>query len=184
MRGNAPYRQRAEIGGGVEHDDGLSPLVRALLMAKAAAVAGLVTAGLGLRPLDVALWTVLSGVAVLGLLALIPLLRRPPLPLGPREDVVVVLPDRSAATSSVPDPAVQARSAAVDLAREALVAARQRAADLDELVSLAEVLHEATLDLARATLSAGGWVEPALRHELTLRDRGPMAPVEPPLRQG
>ena len=168
----------------MEHDGGLSTLVRALLVGKAAAVAALVTAGLGLRPLDVALWAVLTGVAVLGLLALIPLLRRPALPLRPREDVVVVLPDRSAATSSVPDPAVQARSAAVDLAREALIAARQRGADLDELVALAEALHEAALDLARATLSAGGWVEPGLRHELTLRDREPMAPAEPPVRQG
>lgn len=154
----------------MQQDGGLSLPVRALLVGKAATVAGLVTAAQGLRPLDVALWTVLTGVAALGLLALVPLLRRP-LPLEDREPTVVVLPDRSAATSGVPDPAVQARTAAVDLAREALLAARQRGAELDELVALAQDLHEATLDLARATLSAGGWVEPALRHELTLRDR-------------
>ena len=161
----------------MEHDGVLSPVVRSLLVAKASLVAALVAHGLGMRPLDVALWTVLAGVAAVGLLALVPLLRRPMPPVR-RAPAGVVVPDRSAATSGVPDPAVQARAVAVDLAREALLEARQRGASVDELLALAQAVHEVTLDLARATLSAGGWVEPALRHELALRDREVVLPAE------
>lgn len=168
----------------MEQGRALPPAVRLLLVAKAAAVAGLVTHGLGLRPLDVALWAVLSGLAVVAVMGLVPLIgsRRQPVVRPP---AVVVLPDRSAATTHVPDPAVQARAAAVELAREAVLDARQRGADLDELLVLAAQLHEATLDLARATLSAGGWVDPALRDELELRGRSARpAEQEQPTRQG
>lgn len=154
----------------MEQHHPLSPAVRALLVLKAGAVAALVCYGIGLRPLDVALWAVLSGLAVVAALALLPLLLPRPEPAR-RAPAQAVLPERSAATTHVPDPAVQAREVVVELAREAVLEARLRGASLDELVVLAQALHEATLDLARATLSAGGWVEPALRHELALRDR-------------
>ena len=167
----------------MEQESRLSPVVRVLLVAKAAAVAGLVAHGQDLRPLDVALWTVLAGLAVVALLTALPLLRHR-LEVAKREPAVIVLPERSAATTSVPDPAVQARAVAVDAAREAVLEARQRGADMEELVALAEALHEATLDLARATQSAGGYVEPALRHELALRERAAAAEAQQPTSQG
>jgi hypothetical protein len=163
----------------VEQRSPLSPAVRLLLVAKAAAVAALVTLGLGLRPLDVVLWGVLAGLCVVALLALVPLVRSRAQPVV-RLPTVVVLPDRSAATTGVADPAVQARTADLDLARQALLDARQRGAALEDLLALAAQLHEATLELARARTSAGGWVEPALRDELALRDQLSPAAAEQP----
>jgi hypothetical protein len=167
----------------VEQGSPLSSAVCLLLVVKAAAVAGLVTLGLGLRPLEVALWGVLAGLSVVALLTLVPLIRSRAQPVV-RLPAVVVLPDRSAATTSVPDPAVQARATDVELARQALLDARQRGAALEDLLAFAAQLHEATLDLARATLSAGGWVDPALRDELALRDRLSPADAEQPTTRG
>lgn len=168
----------------MEQDTAVSPAVRALLVGKAGVLAGLVAYGLGLRALDVALWTVLSGLAVLTLLSVLPMLQQR-VETAARPPGAVVLPERSAATSGVPDPAVQARAALVDAAREAVLEARGRGAEMDELLALAEDLHEATLDLARATLSAGGYVEATLRHELALRDRASLGVETPrPVRLG
>ena len=162
----------------MEQDSRLSPAVRLLLIAKAALIAGVIAHVSGLRPLDVTMWAVLGGIGTAVLLSLAVPARRS-LPAWPKAPAVVVLPDRSAAAASTPDPAVQARAVVVDAARAALLEARQRGAALPELLALADALHEADLDLARATFSAGGWVDPDLRHELALRDRGGM-PVESP----
>ena len=162
----------------MEQDSRLSPAVRRLLISTAALIAGAVAHVSGLRPLDVTMWTVLGGIGTAVLLSLaMPARRR--LPATPKAPAVVVLPDRSAAAAGTPDPAVQARAVVVDAARAALLDARQRGAALPELLALAEALHEADLDLARATLSAGGWVDPELRHELALRDRSAV-PAESP----
>ena len=162
----------------MEQDSRLSPAVRLLLIANAALIAGLVAHVSGLRLLDATMWAVLGGIGTAVLLSLAAPARRR-LPASPQAPAAVVLPDRSAAAASSPDPAVQARAVVVDAARAALLEARQRGAELPELLALADALHEADLDLARATLSAGGWVDPDLRHELALRDRGGM-PAEAP----
>lgn len=161
----------------MEQDSRLSPAVRLLLIAKAGLIAGVVAHVSELRPLDVAMWAVLGGIGAAVLLSLaVPSRRRVPVAPPP---AVVVLPDRSAAAASTPDPAVQARAVVVDDARAALLEARQRGADLAELLELADALHEADLDLARATLSAGGWVDPDLRHELALRARAGLPAAQP-----
>lgn len=148
----------------------LAPAVRRLLVAKAALVGGLVAYGSAVPALEVVVWAALCGLAAAWLLLLVVSFSRqePPQPTAPR---VVVLPERSVAGSAVPDAAVQARLEIVEQARLTLLHARRRDAGMDELLALAAALHEAELDLARATLSAGGWVAPALRDELALRDR-------------
>lgn len=146
-------------------------------MGKAVLVCGLVAYGSAAPALDVVVWAALGGLGAATLLSLAGSLTRqqPPPPVAHR---VVVLPERSVAGSAVPDPAVQARQEIVEQARLTLLHARRREAGMEELLALAEHLHEAELDLARATLSAGGWVAPALRDELSLRDRAAM--VEQP----
>ena len=155
----------------------LTPAVRRLLVGKAALVAGLVAYGSEVPALDVVVWTGLGGLGAATLLSLAGSVTRQP-PDRPTAAPVVVLPERSVAGSAVPDPAVQARFTLVEQARATLLEARRREAPMDELLALATALHEAELDLARATLSAGGWVAPALRDELSLRDRA--AQVEEP----
>lgn len=154
----------------MEQATGLSARLRLLLSVKAALVVGLVSYGSGLRPLDVAMWSVLCGIGTAVLLSLVVAALRPGV-VEARLTAVVVLPESSAAVPGSPDPVVHGRAAVVDRHREALVDARQRGAEMPELLELAEALHEAELDLGRATLAAGGWVEPELRHELALRDR-------------
>lgn len=148
----------------------LSPALRRLLAVKAGLVGGLVAYGSGVPALDVVVWTALSGLAGAALLACVGWLTRPAPPASSARRAVV-LPERSVAGSAVPDPAVQARYAIVEQARLALLQARRHEAGMDELLALAEALHEAEFDLARAILTAGGWVAPALRDELALRDR-------------
>lgn len=148
----------------------LTPAVRRLLVGKAAAVSGLVAYGSAVPPLDVVVWTALGGLGAATLLTFAGSVSRVA-PVRPATPPVVVLPERSVAGSAVPDPAVQARQELVDGARLTLLEARRREAPLEELLALTEAMHEAELDLARATLTAGGWVAPALRDELALRDR-------------
>lgn len=160
------------------HDSGpLTPAVRRLLVGKAAAVSGLVAYGSAAPTLDVVAWTALGGLAAATLLTFAGSVSRQA-PARPTTPPVVVLPERSVAGSAVPDPAVQARQELVGKARWTLLDARRRGASMEELLSLTDALHEAELDLARATLTAGGWVAPALRDELALRDRS--AVVEEP----
>lgn len=138
--------------------------------------AGGLTSASGARGLDVATWSVLTPLVVGALLELAPraaaqlrlarAARRPP----------VVLPDRIA--PATPDPAVQARDAAVEQLRGAVLAAREDGAPMEQLLVLVRALHEAELDRARAVLTAGGQVPQALRDELELRVRP--EPVRPP----
>ena len=148
----------------------LSPAVRGLLVAKAAVVGGVVAYASAVPALDVVVWTALSGLGAASLLSLVQSVARQE-PPRPTSTATVVLPERSVAGSAVPDAAVQARLEIVEQARLTLLHARRREAGMDELLALAAALHEAELDLARATLSAGGWVAPALRDELALRER-------------
>lgn len=148
----------------------LTPAVRRLLVGKAALVGGLVAYGGDVPPLEVVVWAALCGLAAAWLLILVVSVSRQE-PPRPRATQAVVLPERSVAGSAVPDAAVQARLEIVEQVRLALLHARRRDAGMEELLALAEDLHEAELDLARATLTAGGWVTPALRDELALRDR-------------
>ena len=143
-------------------------LPRLVTGAAASAVAGGAAAANGMRPLDVALWCILAPLAALTVLELAPRARRS-VAAATHPTPVVVLPERSVAQSAAPDPAVQARAAVVERARSLLLEARQRGEGLDVLLALSEALHEANLDLARATLTAGGMVPPALRDELALR---------------
>ena len=138
-----------------------------LLAALSSAVAFLACRALDLRPLDTALWAVLAPVGATLLMVLARLALRRPQP-RPRL-ATVVLPDSAEPVS--PDPAVQARDAAVELARQLLLDARERGASTDELLGLARALHEATLEQARALAAAGGHVPQALRDEIALRDR-------------
>lgn len=145
-------------------------LPRALAAAAAAAGSGGAAAASGMRPLDVALWCVLGPLAVLLVLELAPRARRS-VAVATAPAPVVVVPERSAAQTAAPDPAVQAREAVVERARALVLEARQRGEGLDVLLALSEALHEANLDLARATVSAGGMVPQALRDELALREQ-------------
>lgn len=148
----------------------LSPALRALLVAKAAVVGGLVAYGSAVPALEVVVWAALCGLGAAWLLLLVASVTRPEPPRSTATQAVV-LPERSIAGSAVPDAAVQARLEVVEQVRLAVLHARRRDAGMEELVALARDLHEAELDLARATLTAGGWVAPALRDELALRDR-------------
>ena len=148
----------------------LTPAVRRVLVAKAALVGGAVAYGSAVPTLEVVVWTALCGLGAVMALSLVRTVSRQE-PPRPTETTAVVLPERSVAGSAVPDAAVQARLEIVEHARLTLLHARRREADMDELLALAGALHEAELDLARATLTAGGWVAPGLRDELALRDR-------------
>lgn len=143
-------------------------LPRLLAGAAASAGAGGAAAASGMRPLDVALWCMLGPLAVLAVLELAPRARRS-VPVAPHPAPVVVVPERSVAQAVAPDPVVQAREAVVERARALVLEARQRGEGLDVLLALSEALHEANLDLARATVAAGGMVPQALRDELALR---------------
>jgi hypothetical protein len=83
----------------------------------------------------------------------------------------VVLPETGWAANLLPDPAVQAREAAVEQARALLLEARERGDSTQDLLALARLLHEARLELAGAIASAGGLVPQDLRDELALRER-------------
>lgn len=148
----------------------LTPAVRRLLVAKAALVGGLVAYGSAVPALEVVVWAALCGLAAVWLLLLAASVTRQE-PARATTTQAVVLPERSVAGSAVPDAAVQARFALVEQARANLLQARRREAGMDELLALAEAQHEAEVDLARATITAGGWVAPAMRDELALRDR-------------
>lgn len=144
--------------------------MRRLLVGTAALVGGLVAYGSAVPALEVVVWAALSGLAAAWLLLLVASVSRQEAPRATATQAVV-LPERSVAGSAVPDAAVQARVALVEQARANLLQARRRGAGMDELLALAEAQHEAEVDLARATLTAGGWVAPAMRDELALRDR-------------
>jgi hypothetical protein len=141
--------------------------LRAIACGLSTACALLVARAQGLRPLDVALWTVLVPLAVGALAVLLPHAVRRGSRTGRRHTSVIVAEGGSAA----PDPAVQSREGAVEQARLLLIAARHRGAPLEELLVLAQALHEASLEHARATAAAGGHVPQALRDELALRER-------------
>jgi hypothetical protein len=151
-----------------------------VLAAAASLVALLATRAAGLRPLDVALWTVLVPLLVSALLVLLPLglawVRR-----ARRPRAAVVVPEQPGA---VPDGVVQSRETAVEQARRLLLAGREREAPLEELLPLARALHEATLELAAATAAAGGHVPQALRDELALRERAATDPATEPATYG
>ena len=158
-----------------EERDPRTTRLRALLTLLSSTVALVVRVLQDAPALDVALWAVLTGIVVAGSLELLPLLRRQAsVVLRPRSRVVV--PDAVAATPPTPDPAVQARAAIVERVRAQLLEAKQSGAGLDELLPVARALHEAELDLARATVSAGGHVPQSLRDELLLRDRRTTVP--------
>lgn len=145
-------------------------LPRLLAAAAVSAGSGGAAAASGMRPLDVALWSLLGPLTVLAVLELAPRARRS-VAAATHPAPVVIVPERSVAQAAAPDPAVQAREAVVDRARALLLEARQRGEGLDVLLALSEALHEANLDLARATLTAGGIVPQALRDELALREQ-------------
>lgn len=160
---------------------GWAVLLRGVLCALASAVvAGSVHASGG-RAVDVALWAVLAPLLAAAALELAPRASRRLSGLH-RQRAPGVVPDAVARGRTAPDTAVAARQAAVEQVRAALLAARERGAPVSELLGLARALHEARLDVARATLSAGGHVPQELRDELALRDRTPPSPAE--VRQG
>ncbi len=141
------------------------PLLLACTLASAAAVVA--SRAAGLRGLDVAVWALLVPILVGAALGLLRLARAD----RHRPHAAVVVPDDVVAHLATPDPRVQVRAEAAAGARDALLAARERGAPLADLLVLARAVHEAELDLARATLAAGGLVPQAVRDELALRDR-------------
>jgi hypothetical protein len=131
--------------------------------------AALVGLRLQLRPLDVALYAVLTPIMALTLLVALPRAggavrmgaRRPAAPS--------VVPEQD--TSGGGKAAIAGAELMVAQARERLVIAGGAGADLEELLVLSAALHDAALELARATLAAGGDVPQELRDEIALQDR-------------
>lgn len=154
---------------------GRSALRRALLSVASSAIAAGANLLQDAPALDVALWSVLVPILVAAVLELVPRARQR-VRCARRQRKAVVVPDSAANSPATPDPAVQARAAAVAQARAELLGAKEQRAPLEELLALARVLHECELDLARATASAGGHVPQALRDELLLRDRPTSVP--------
>jgi hypothetical protein len=132
--------------------------------------AALVGLRLQLRPLDVALYAVLTPITALTLLVALPRAggavrmgaRRPAAPS--------VVPEQDSA-SGAGKVAIAGAELTVARARERLVAAGGAGAELEELLVLSAALHDAALELARATLAAGGDVPQELRDEIALQDR-------------
>jgi hypothetical protein len=145
-----------------------------VLRAAAAALCSLGAVAIGLwlqlRLLDVALYAVLAPITALTLLVGLPRAggavrmgaRRPPAPS--------VVPEPDGATGEAA--ATQAAELTVTHARDQVVAGAAAGGDLEELLAMSARLHEAALDLARATLASGGDVPQALRDEIALQDRG------------
>jgi len=163
----------------VEQDrDPRAVLLRALLSLAFGGLAAVVGVVRDAPRLDVAVWAVLVPILVAAVLELAPRAQQQLL-LARRHRAQVVVPDAVAAAPAAPDPAVQARAAVVAQARIGLLAAKEDGATLEELLALARALHEAELDLARATETAGGHVPQAVRDELHLRDRPTSVPSSP-----
>lgn len=151
--------------------------VRLLVAGLASATgAGAAAAG-GTAPLDVALWAVLAPLAAVLLLELVLSVCRGVLTARHRGPVIVLPEEEHLA--GAPDPAVQAAEVAVEQARSTLLDARHSCAATPALLALAQSLHEAELDLAQATLAAGGSPPQALRDELALRSRPQPADRQP-----
>lgn len=150
-------------------------ILRALLAGFCSLAATVVASWLQLRPLDVALYAVLAPITALTLLVLVPGAGRPVRQAQRGPATPSVVPERDPADGDPVEPSLTGPELTVTRARERLLAAGRAGGDAEELLALSAALHEAALELARATLAGGGEVAQELRDEIELQDRAEQA---------